>query len=97
VGKWIYLHEAIVCIFCALAEIRFPFLVFPIALQRCNVTSLRNAAMAGWQSGHAAACKAVDAGSIPTPASSIHAVLSGSTVISAVPYSKYTAINRTLF
>ena len=27
--------------------------------------------MAGWQSGHAAACKAVDAGSIPTPASRI--------------------------
>ena len=26
-------------------------------------------AAAGWQSGHAAACKAVDAGSIPTPAS----------------------------
>ena len=26
--------------------------------------------MAGWQSGYAAACKAVDAGSIPTPASS---------------------------
>ena len=25
-------------------------------------------AMAGWQSGYAAACKAVDAGSIPTPA-----------------------------
>ena len=25
--------------------------------------------MAGWQSGHAAACKAVYAGSIPTPAS----------------------------
>jgi hypothetical protein len=25
---------------------------------------------AGWQSGYAAACKAVDAGSIPTPASS---------------------------
>ena len=24
---------------------------------------------AGWQSGYAAACKAVDAGSIPTPAS----------------------------
>ncbi len=24
--------------------------------------------MAGWQSGYAAACKAVDAGSIPTPA-----------------------------
>ena len=28
--------------------------------------------MAGWQSGYAAACKAVYAGSIPTPASSIH-------------------------
>ena len=27
------------------------------------------AMMAGWQSGHAAACKAVYAGSIPTPAS----------------------------
>ena len=27
--------------------------------------------MAGWQSGYAAACKAVDAGSIPTPASII--------------------------
>ena len=26
---------------------------------------------AGWQSGYAAACKAVDAGSIPTPASSL--------------------------
>jgi hypothetical protein len=26
--------------------------------------------LAGWQSGYAAACKAVDAGSIPTPASS---------------------------
>ncbi len=26
---------------------------------------------AGWQSGHAAACKAVDAGSIPTPASNV--------------------------
>ena len=25
--------------------------------------------VAGWQSGYAAACKAVDAGSIPTPAS----------------------------
>lgn len=25
--------------------------------------------MAGWQSGHAAACKAVDAGPIPAPAS----------------------------
>ena len=29
------------------------------------------ATMAGWQSGHAAACKAVYAGSIPTPASTI--------------------------
>src|SRR5687767_1168695 len=28
---------------------------------------------AGWQSGHAAACKAVDAGSIPTPASKAQA------------------------
>ena len=27
--------------------------------------------MAGWQSGHAAACKAVYAGSIPTPASKL--------------------------
>ena len=27
--------------------------------------------MAGWQSGYAAACKAADAGSIPTPALSI--------------------------
>ena len=27
------------------------------------------ALLAGWQSGYAAACKAVDAGSIPTPAS----------------------------
>ena len=30
---------------------------------------------AGWQSGYAAACKAVDAGSIPTPASKTWAVL----------------------
>ena len=52
----------------ALAEIRFPFLVFVLALQRCNAISGR-AVMAGWQSGYAAACKAVDAGSIPTPAS----------------------------
>ncbi len=27
--------------------------------------------LAGWQSGHAAACKAVYAGSIPTPASKL--------------------------
>lgn len=27
-----------------------------------------NGVLAGWQSGYAAACKAVDAGSIPTPA-----------------------------
>jgi hypothetical protein len=35
--------------------------------------------MAGWQSGYAAACKAVDAGSIPTPASnkSVNYGLSG--------------------
>jgi hypothetical protein len=31
--------------------------------------SLLSDSMAGWQSGYAAACKAVDAGSIPTPAS----------------------------
>ena len=31
--------------------------------------------MAGWQSGYAAACKAVDAGSIPTPASSLAQVV----------------------
>jgi hypothetical protein len=30
--------------------------------------------MAGWQSGHAAACKAVYAGSIPTPASIDHPI-----------------------
>ncbi len=30
---------------------------------------LRSITPAGWQSGHAAACKAVYAGSIPTPAS----------------------------
>ena len=29
----------------------------------------RAQSLAGWQSGYAAACKAVDAGSIPTPAS----------------------------
>jgi hypothetical protein len=29
----------------------------------------RSTSLAGWQSGYAAACKAVDAGSIPTPAS----------------------------
>ena len=34
--------------------------------------------MAGWQSGHAAACKAVYAGSIPTPASILIVVHFGS-------------------
>jgi hypothetical protein len=34
---------------------------------RCTVQRITGA---GWQSGYAAACKAVDAGSIPTPASS---------------------------
>ena len=33
--------------------------------------------MAGWQSGYAAACKAVDAGSIPTPASMLPDCLGG--------------------
>ncbi len=32
------------------------------------VTQLVNIASAGWQSGYAAACKAVDAGSIPASA-----------------------------
>ena len=32
------------------------------------------ALLAGWQSGYAAACKAVDAGSIPTPASNLSVV-----------------------
>ena len=31
--------------------------------------------LAGWQSGHAAACKAVYAGSIPTPASRFQSLL----------------------
>ena len=34
---------------------------------------IKIAVMAGWQSGYAAACKAVNAGSIPTPAS-IHQI-----------------------
>lgn len=38
----------------------------PLFLLRILIVS---AALAGWQSGYAAACKAVDAGSIPTPAS----------------------------
>ena len=29
---------------------------------------------AGWQNGHAAACKAVEAGSIPAPASNLHSI-----------------------
>ena len=33
-------------------------------------SSLVSRSMAGWQSGYAADCKSVDAGSIPTPASS---------------------------
>ena len=50
-----------------LAPIRFPFLVCAIAWRIDRDRPV--ARMAGWQSGHAAACKAVDAGSIPTPAS----------------------------
>ena len=34
----------------------------------CEILAL---SLAGWQSGYAAACKAVDAGSIPTSASNI--------------------------
>ena len=44
----------------------FPFLVYYAHEKR---TSSFGLAKAGWQSGHAAACKAVYAGSIPTPAS----------------------------
>jgi hypothetical protein len=39
--------------------------VFYVALKRFSEAPL----LAGWQSGHAAACKAVNAGSIPTSAS----------------------------
>jgi hypothetical protein len=50
-------------------ESRFPLhskitYTIKILLLKCNVVF-----PAGWQSGYAAACKAVDAGSIPTPAS----------------------------
>jgi hypothetical protein len=41
-------------------KLRFPFFLGRI---------WRSPPLAGWQSGHAAACKAVYAGSIPTPAS----------------------------
>jgi hypothetical protein len=40
---------------------------FPFSFARQVNRPVRKSA--GWQSGHAAACKAVDAGSIPTPAS----------------------------
>lgn len=46
---------------------------FPLQIVRLNLSHilviLANLLQAGWQSGYAAACKAVDAGSIPTPAS----------------------------
>ena len=49
----------------------FPFALHKLLLHRNGATNPKVvAAMAGWQSGYAAACKAVDAGSIPTPASS---------------------------
>jgi hypothetical protein len=41
-----------------------------VAFVNTPPTQRRNKYAAGWQSGHAAACKAVYAGSIPTPASS---------------------------
>jgi hypothetical protein len=55
----------------AFAEIRFPFLAFQFRACTAMVQPAHRvvAIMAGWQSGYAAACKAVDAGSIPTPAS----------------------------
>tara|TARA_B100000575_G_scaffold292819_1_gene302262 strand:- start:24714 stop:24848 length:135 start_codon:yes stop_codon:yes gene_type:complete len=34
-----------------------------------KITRIKRSLMAGWQSGHAAACKAVYAGSIPASAS----------------------------
>jgi hypothetical protein len=42
---------------------------FPLSFSVLD--SLEQRTPAGWQSGHAAACKAVDAGSIPTPASNL--------------------------
>jgi hypothetical protein len=41
---------------------------------------------AGWQSGHAAACKAVYAGSIPTPASIKHTSRTECVFLVAYPY-----------
>ncbi len=52
------------------ASRRFPFFISATVFRpraRCS----SGAARAGWQSGYAAACKAVYAGSIPTPASKI--------------------------
>src|SRR5207244_1797870 len=52
----------------------------PAALTRLSLFVCRARAtrgppsLAGWQSGHAAACKAVYAGSIPTPASKAHPI-----------------------
>jgi hypothetical protein len=44
--------------------------------------------MAGWQSGYAAACKAVYAGSIPTPAS-IYSVILQNIVSIVMHFSGY--------
>ncbi len=44
--------------------------------------------MAGWQSGYAAACKAVYAGSIPTPAS-INSVILQNIVSIVMQFSGY--------
>ena len=49
--------------------------------------------LAGWQSGHAAACKAVYAGSIPTPASITHYENGTPTHLSSLG-SVYTAVLR---
>src|SRR5690554_7804431 len=46
---------------------------FPLHIQLCCSSSTAAPFEAGWQSGHAADCKSVNAGSIPTSASSIKA------------------------
>src|SRR5690606_41664050 len=71
----------------------FPFLVF--ALHRPSAG--RDASTAGWQSGYAAACKAVDAGSIPTPASNLRLLwCDGRFVVRAVAMAYFLARLRWL-
>lgn len=47
--------------------------------------------MAGWQSGYAAACKAVYAGSIPTPASINSVILQNKFSINSYHFADYYA------